>query len=120
MVYAFFDGDNIGDTLEILLTEDKVAEAKSFSNSIRDAFGDIEANLKASPDVEVVISGGDDLLIRYDPTLHGKSFIQQIMATFKSRTGHSLSCGVGEDIPQSVRNLYLAKLYGKNQIKGLQ
>lgn len=118
MIYAFFDGDNIGDTLEILLMENKVAEAQNFSNNIKVAFTEIKAKLKSSPDVEIIIAGGDDLLIKYNPALHDKSLLEEVSAIFKARTNHSMSCGVGEDIPQSVQNLYLAKLYGKNRIRG--
>ena len=120
MGYAFFDGDNIGDTLEILLVEEKVAEAQRFSRNIKIAISEIEAKLKDIPDTEIIIAGGDDLLIKYDSRLHNMSFLEEIRTIFKARTNHSMSCGVGENIPHSVQNLYLAKLYGKNQIKGLQ
>lgn len=120
MLYAFFDGDNIGDTLEILLTENKVQEARHFSRNVKDAFVEIEKRLREESDVEIVICGGDDLLIKYDSRVHNKRLLEDIMTIFEDITNHSMSCGVGENTAQAVRNLYLAKLYGKNRIKGAE
>jgi hypothetical protein len=44
-VYAFFDGDNVGNRLEILLTEEKVEEAVRFSRNIQAALVEIEGLL---------------------------------------------------------------------------
>jgi hypothetical protein len=119
MIYAFFDGDNIGDKLEILLLEGKIAEAQDFSHNIETAIDEIKIKLKSNPDVEIIIAGGDDLLIGYDPAMHNDLFLEELRSIFKARTNHSMSCGIGESIPQAVRNLYLAKLYGKNRIRDL-
>lgn len=37
MFYAFFDGDNIGNTIEILLLDGKISEATVLSNNIKNA-----------------------------------------------------------------------------------
>jgi len=118
MSFAFFDGDNIGDTIEILLLEGKIAEATSLSESLNDIVKQLRVILTAKNSVEIVILGGDDLLIKYDPKKCGCDLPDDIRTIYKNATGISLSCGIGESIVESINNLRLAKLYGKNQIRG--
>lgn len=120
MNYAFLDGDNIGNTIEILLIEGKVAEAISLSKNINDAADELGKTLRSRNGIEVMILGGDDLLIKYDSEKYGLELLEEIRILFQTKTGLSMSCGVGENISESIQNLRLAKLYGKNQIKGLR
>lgn len=119
MLYAFFDGDNIGSTLEILLRENRITEASILSDKIKTAFSEIEIKLKAFDDLEILIAAGDDLLIRYTPQPQDEDLLEEIRNIFETKTGLSLSCGIGDTVPLSVQNLYLAKLYGKNRVIGL-
>lgn len=50
---------------------------------------------------------------------HPKDLVESIRELFKSKTGISMSCGIGTNITTSMQNLRLAKLYGKDQIRGL-
>ncbi len=118
MLYAFFDGDNIGNTLEILLIEGRISEAVVLSKNVTIAMTELETFLKAKSDVEIIILGGDDILIKYNDVKHNKDFLVEIARIFKDYTGLTMSCGVGGEITESVYNLRLAKLYGKNQIRG--
>lgn len=118
--YAFFDGDNIGNTIEILLIEGKVTKAISLSENINDAANEMGKTLKSRDGIEVMILGGDDLLIKYDSKKYGLELLQEIITLFQTKTGLSMSCGVGKNISESIQNLRLAKLYGKDQIKGLR
>src|SRR5688572_8052033 len=108
MLYAFFDGDNIGPTVELLLTEDKVDEAATFSENVKAALFYIEKLLNSTNGIKVIILGGDDILIGFDPMTHGLDFLEKIRSIFKEKTGNSMSCGVGEDIPKSIWQLHLA------------
>jgi len=74
--------------------------------------------LKSRNGIKVMILGGDDLLIKYDSTKYGSELLEEIRTLFQDKTGLSMSCGVGKNIAESIQNLRLAKLYGKNQIKG--
>lgn len=119
MLYAFFDGDDIGTTIEILLLEDRIADAIAFSTNLNDVNKEIKIMLNSRDGIEIIILGGDDLLIKFDSKKYGQMLIEEIRAHYKSKTGTSLSCGIGKSIPESIQNLRLAKLYGKNQTKGL-
>jgi hypothetical protein len=116
MYYAFFDGDSIGDKLEILLTENRINEARNFSESIKIVFAELEKYLRQFVSVEIVIMGGDDLLIRCEDPLNKHELLEEIRAIFYTRTSCTMSCGVGRSAAMAVRNLYLAKLYGKNRV----
>lgn len=120
MLYAFFDGDNIGNTIEMLLLEDKVKDAVSLSESLSNANEVVRTILATKTGVEIIILGGDDLLIKYDPQKQDRTLLEEIRNLYKSSTGVSLSCGVGESLSESIQNLHLAKLYGKDQIKGVR
>jgi hypothetical protein len=117
-VYAFFDGDNIGDTIEIMLIEDRIDEAIILSDSITSFNDEIEKFLEKKSDVLIILSGGDDLLIQYDFDKYGTQILEEIRMIFVNKTGLSISCGFGDEIAHAINNLRLAKLYGKNQIKG--
>jgi len=117
-VFAFFDGDNVGSTLEILLIEGKLEKAMRLSTRLKETLDGLCQLLATRDGVDILIAGGDDLLIRFDKTLHGIELLADIRKTYSAGTGLKLSCGTGASIIESVNNLRLAKLYGKNQIKG--
>ena len=117
-MYAFLDGDDVSNAIEILLIENKVSEAIELSENIKTAFSEIEKLLKSKLEIEIIIIGGDDLLFQYNSNRYDINLIEEVRNTFTNKTGISMSCGIGENIQKSIQNLYLAKLYGKNQIKG--
>lgn len=115
MAYAFFDGDGIGSKLEILLIEGKIAEASNFSESLKYALDTIIFDLKNNIHIKIILFGGDDLLFEFDNQIN-EEFFESIRNKYYQMTGVTFSCGVGNSIQESIRNLYFAKLYGKNQI----
>lgn len=113
--YAFFDGDNVGNTIEILLLEGKVSEAQLLSDNINKAIQKIKKYL--TDKAEVILAGGDDVLIKVkdDELLAEK--LTAVTKIFSTTTGLTISCGVDKDIEGAIYQLSIAKLYGKNQIK---
>lgn len=118
-MYAFFDGDNIGKRLEILLTEGQIEEAVKLSLNIQQALNEIGELLKSTEGVSIIIIGGDDILIEFDHQRHDITFLESIRDKFHTITGNTMSCGLAKDIPSTIWNLHLAKLYGKGIIRGL-
>lgn len=117
-MYAFFDGDNIGDIVQILLLENKLEEASKFSNDLKMTFIKIQSFLSEKEDIKIIILGGDDLLIKYDATKYKLNIINDIIEIFQTsilnRT--SISCGLGNTVEEAINNLGKAKLFGKNRI----
>jgi len=120
MPYAFFDGDNIGDTIEKLLIEKRVDEATLLSENINKSVHNLEKLLRSKNGVEIIILGGDDLLIKFDSEECDVKLLNEITILFENTCGLSMSCGVGTTILEAIQNLHMAKLYGKNQIIGLR
>jgi len=103
--------------MDIMLLENRIAEATEFSEKIESAMSRLGEITKSQEGVEVIILGGDDLLFKYqDNTKNIHEFLEKIRSEFYRITGSTMSCGVGETVRESVINLYFAKLYGKNQI----
>ncbi len=115
--YAFFDGDNVGNSIENLLNNKRVIEATHLSESIKYAIFEIEQFVGSLNDTELLIAGGDDVLIRYDSEQYSLDFLLKISDIFNKYTGLSMSCGVGENIEESINNLIIAKKQSKGSIK---
>ncbi|MEM9681202.1 MAG: mCpol domain-containing protein [Bacteroidota bacterium] len=116
-VYAFLDGDSIGTRLEELLSKSKALEAALLSETIKTAMLEIDRLLSSKDDVEIIILGGDDVLIQYEYEIYGTEIVHEIIHTFKTVTGLSMSCGIGLSINQSILSLDAAKKNGKNLVK---
>ncbi|MBW4668832.1 MAG: hypothetical protein KME60_15760 [Cyanomargarita calcarea GSE-NOS-MK-12-04C] len=115
--YAFFDGDNIGNTIENLLNNGRVREAAYLSESIKLAIFKIELFINSTDDAKLIIAGGDDVLIEYNPEKYNYTFLEKVSKIFNKHTGLSMSCGVGENISEAIRNLASAKQHNKGIIK---
>ncbi|WP_430714844.1 mCpol domain-containing protein [Nodosilinea sp. AN01ver1] len=118
-VYAFLDGDSIGERFADLLTKDQMFEATLLSENIKVALFEIDKLINSRADINVIILGGDDVLIRYDYNKYGTALLEEIRMLFKRHTGLSMSCGVGLNVEQSIINLDIAKTSGKNRIEKL-
>jgi hypothetical protein len=114
--YAFFDGDNVGNTLENLLASGRISEASHLSESIKLAIFQIELLVKTVGEAEILIAGGDDILIIYNSKKHDLDFLHNISNLFSRYTGLSMSCGIGNDVDHAIANLSRAKQYNKGSI----
>ncbi|MEL6675274.1 MAG: mCpol domain-containing protein [Bacteroidota bacterium] len=117
-MFAFFDGDNIGDTIKRSLLEGNVDSARETSKRITSSLKEIEIFIDNYPEIEIIIIGGDDLLIKYPEETYAYKLLEEIRAIFSENMNHqnTFSCGVGKSIEEAIQNLDKAKLFGKNQI----
>jgi minimal CRISPR polymerase domain len=115
--YAFFDGDNIGNTIENLLNNGRIREATYLSESIKLAIFQIELFINSTNDVKLIIAGGDDVLIEYNTEKYNYTFLEKVSKIFNKHTGLSMSCGVGENISEAISNLASAKQHREGIIK---
>lgn len=113
--FAFFDGDNVGNSIEILLIEGKLLAARNLSENINTAIIEIKDYLTGKG--EVLIAGGDDILAKLEDDEKFINTIETVREIFNQRTGLTISCGIGRDLKSAIYNLGIAKLYGKNQTK---
>jgi len=117
-MYAFFDGDGIGNLVELLLIENRIEEAKEFSESLMNALKSVVDYLNDETDIEIIIAGGDDLLIVTENGKIPKKLLNKIRNIFKKSNSQNatMSCGIGNSIQEAIFNLERAKLLGKDRI----
>ncbi|HAS42947.1 MAG TPA: hypothetical protein DCS93_20875 [Microscillaceae bacterium] len=116
MEYGFFDGDSIGTTLEGLLRNDKIADASNLSSMINIAMQEIKEYLDNIAEYEIIIFGGDDLLIKTKNEKISQTVIDKIRQTFFKRTGCTISGGIGSSIIDAMNKLGKAKDSGRNKV----
>lgn len=113
-MYAYFDGDNIGDSIELLLLNANVKEATKLSNKLNNAISQLKDELNDKLDIEIILYGGDDLLIKYNDTSDHLNIIQMARKKYFDCCGHYISCGCGDALKVAMENLRKAKLMGRN------
>lgn len=113
-MYAYFDGDNIGDSIELLLINANVKEATKLSAKLNDAISQLKNELNDKLDIEIILYGGDDLLIKYDEVSNHLNIIQAARKNYFDCCGHYISCGCGDTLNIAMENLRKAKLMGRN------
>lgn len=116
--YAYFDGDDIGRTLELLLLEDRVDAAATYSINVDKARHALATKLTSIPSVHQILSGGDDLMISFDPVLISEEDIQLACAHYQAVCGHTVSVGIGQTPSVATMRLRRAKLLGKGRVVG--
>jgi len=109
MRYAFFDGDKVGNSIRSLLLSDRIEAAKDLSQNINRVILEIEEKLSNQKGLQVVIAGGDDILVEYDPEVCSQNTVEFIPTLFKKETGISMSFGIGNSIDESIEKLDIAK-----------
>lgn len=116
MKFAFFDGDLIGSTIEKFLLNGDIELATALSANINLAMVEIKELVDQYSKYEILIWGGDDILITSRNRRVSDKLIKEIRTLFKDRTNCSMSCGVGSSIKEAMENLGEAKESGRNKV----
>lgn len=112
------DFDNIGDKIDFFLYEDNFMEAQEISNSIKKSINEaINLIYKIFKNAKILLIGADDLLFSCHELK--KEQLEVLMHFFFVNTNQTVSIGVGKDIREAMLNLKIAKVSGKNIIKGI-
>lgn len=112
------DFDNIGDKIDYCLFNSEFENAQKISDiiksSIKESLKYINENFKTS---KILLIGADDILFStINPTL---GEIEKLKEFYFTKTGFTVSIGVGNNIKEAMSNLKEAKVSGKNLIIGL-
>jgi hypothetical protein len=118
MIYIHIDGDNVGSNIELCLMDGRIQEATEISENVTDAFAKIRSSLMNESEATVHICAGDDLIASFVPNTKSMNLLHDLKTGYFSKTGLTLSIGVGETVVYSLDNLRRAKMSGKNQIVG--
>ena len=116
IIYGYLDGDNVGHRLELLLLDSLVDDARAYSRAVEEAMAQVGKALQAKPDVDIVLTGGDDLLVRWPRgSLINQDFVNAC-EVFKRVCGQTASVGIGDSSRSAAQSLRRAKLMGKATI----
>jgi CRISPR/Cas system-associated protein Cas10 (large subunit of type III CRISPR-Cas system) len=116
MIFAYFDGDDIGPALELLLLDDLIEEARKYSGSISNAFEAVCRSLASRAEVDIIVAGGDDLVASWPDASIELADVHELRRIFFRNCGRTMSVGVGYSAAEAVANLRRAKLTGKDKV----
>lgn len=116
--FLYFDGDDVGAQIELLLLDEKVDDAAELSRRVVIAVGNIAERLQLDFGARLIFAAGDEILAvtNLEPT---ENAIQSLRSEFRRSTGLTISCGLGSSAMEAARSLHLAKLRGKDRIVGV-
>lgn len=116
VVFAHFDGDDIGPQLELMLLDNKLEDAREYSRLVSSAMASVRDRLSSFDSVDIVFLGGDDLVASWPTGRVVFEDVELIRKTFHAICKRTLSVGIGTSPKYATENLHRAKLMGKNQV----
>lgn len=93
VTYVFLDGDDIGLNLENRLRSGRVSDATRLSSKIREAITELALIVESSPDMEIIIFGGDELMFRRVKGIDPTGLVETCRQLFQQVTGLNMSVG---------------------------
>ena len=106
----------MGDKIELCLYELNTEKAQGINNLIRQSISELSDSLRTLLKSEILLIGPDDILLKIDANKIDLELLNHIKGDFFTKTGITLSIGIGKDIVGAMRNLDIAKKSGKNRI----
>jgi uncharacterized protein with ACT and thioredoxin-like domain len=114
-IVGYFDGDDIGSALELMLLDDKLDRACKYSETVARALQQIRDFLEKELGAEIIICGGDDLVACWKEGSVTSADIKHIRAQFFDICSRTISIGIGSTSHEATLNLRRAKLLGKDR-----
>lgn len=115
MVVGYFDGDDIGSALELMLLDNQLDRASQYSETVVLALHQIADFLEKELGAEIVICGGDDLVASWEEGSVTSADLKYIRAQFFDACSRTISIGVASTPREAALNLRRAKLLGKDR-----
>lgn len=113
-IYLALDGDNIGSHLESYILHEDVKGLQDFTESFNSVLNSIVRKIRQDPEIEIILLGGDSLLITL-PASRIKSVVD-LVTNETLKTDFTFSGGYGPSMRHAYLALKLAKASGKNKI----
>ena len=110
-----FDGDDVGNQIELLLLDGKLDEAAIISQKLILAIQQFRQSLENAGG-RIRLCGGDDVIATSPASSISLQLINKLRADFEATCGLTISGGVGSSVQEALLNLRRAKLSGKNRL----
>lgn len=115
-LYIRLDVDNAGDSIELALLKDDYNKAQNIHNQIQENINLILKKIKNQNSITILMKGCDDILVSSSEKNFNLNFWKELKTEFNSKSGFTLSIGIGYSITDCMLNLRIAKVSGKNKI----
>lgn len=112
-LFVLGDGDKVRQRLDALLFTGKLEDLKELSRAISEAVLTVAQAAASAMGGEIVVAGGDDLLLRIPADQLNLRLLEQLRRSFHDRTGCcTMSMGAAPDVERAYLNLRRAKAQG--------
>lgn len=108
-IYALGDGNHIRENVEFYLLNHDLESLSKFSQNLTTAINELKELAISSMNAQVILAGGDDILLSVPREKYRKELIQKLQEAFLATTGITISFGVGNTIEEAYINLRRAK-----------
>jgi hypothetical protein len=107
--YVLGDGNHIRENVEFYLLNHDLESLSKFSQSLTTAINELKEIAISTMNAQVIVAGGDDILLSVPCENYRKELIQKLQQAFFATTGITISFGVGKTIEAAYINLRRAK-----------
>lgn len=115
-LYIFGDVDRVREQIDRQLLAGNVQEAAILSQKLTSGIANLARVAKKLLAAEVIMAGGDEVLLRVLCTEYSRHTLKSIAQAFNEETGCTISFGVHEDVALAYLNLRRAKANGGNTV----
>ncbi len=115
-LFIRLDGDNIGDGIELAVMNGELEKAQQIHDSVQDSMKRLTKMISDFPTSNLLLIGCDDILFSIEGKQAPITLLDELRTTFQIDTYHSLSIGVGTNLPSALTSLKRAKLSGKDKV----
>jgi len=107
--YVLGDGDKIREKTEFYLLNYELEALSNFSQNLTIAINEISEFAISTMGARIILAGGDDILFYVPREKYQNELLQKLQQVFLSKTGVTISFGVGKTIEAAYINLRKAK-----------
>ncbi len=107
--YILGDGDKIRERVEFYLLNHDLEALTNFSQNLTTAINEIKEIAISTMSAQVILAGGDDILLYVPREKYRTGLIQKLQQVFQTITGVTISFGVGKTVEAAYINLRRAK-----------
>lgn len=115
-IFIRLDVDNVGDSIELSLLRGDYNKAQLIHNQVQENINNILKKIEPIHSVIILMKGCDDILFSINKINYEIDFLENLKNDFKVNSNFTLSIGVGKSIRESMFNLRIAKMSGKDKI----
>jgi hypothetical protein len=109
VLFIFGDGDRVHERIEGLLFSNELEALSNFSKNLSNAILLLAEMFTETMGAQVLMSAGDDLLVRLPIANYSRHKLEKIANTYRDQIGSPISFGVGPSIESAYLNLRRAK-----------